>query len=133
MTLLKKRATCHPDRWNHAGGLCASCYNKSYRLTHPNTWPRRAAAARLLKAEVYKAYGGAKCACCGETLFEGLTMDHIKGDGAIHRRLLGMPKGGYHLYRWLKAHGYPEGFQVLCGTYNIAKRTSDHCPHRDAR
>jgi len=82
-----------------------------------------------LKRDVFEAYGGARCACCGETLLEGLTLDHINGDGAKKRRETG---SGYDLYRWLKNHGYPPGFQVLCGTCNSAKGTKDHCPHRDA-
>jgi hypothetical protein len=79
--------------------------------------------------EAFDAYGGAKCACCGETLFEGLTIDHINGDGKAHRKVAGAGTG---LYRWLKLHDFPPGFQVLCATCNLAKGTGDHCPHKDA-
>src|ERR1700675_2807489 len=43
---------------------------------------QRASAKRLLqrdKAACYKAYGGYICRCCGETIREFLTLDHIKG------------------------------------------------------
>jgi hypothetical protein len=85
-----------------------------------------------MRAEVFAAYGGPKCVCCGETLFEGLTIDHTNGDGSKHRKEIGT-KGGHSLYRWLKAHGYPPGFQVLCYTCNCAKGTKDHCPHQDRK
>src|SRR5881396_3810055 len=40
-----------------------------------------------LRAEGIGAYGG-KCACCGETTFEFLTIDHVRNDGKQHRRAL---------------------------------------------
>jgi hypothetical protein len=83
------------------------------------------------KMAALNAYGGAKCACCGETLFEGLTIDHLDGGGAKHRRQI--HGGGTGLYQWLKHKGYPPGFQVLCGTCNMAKGQRDHCPHQDRR
>jgi hypothetical protein len=85
-----------------------------------------------LKLSAMNAYGGAKCACCGETLVEGLTIDHVNGDGAKHRQENGMISSS-SIYLWLKKNGYPRGFQVLCGTCNLAKGTSDHCPHEDLR
>jgi len=88
-----------------------------------------ARAQTILKMAAFNAYGGQKCACCGETLFEGLSIDHIAGGGAAHRREL----QGCAIYRWLKKNNYPPGFQVLCGTCNMAKRTGDHCPHEDLR
>jgi hypothetical protein len=100
-----------------------------YAAEHPGArsgWSRE--RNRALKTEVLSAYGGAKCVCCGETLFEGLTIDHIGGDGSAHRKEIGNT-----LYPWLKKNNYPPGFQVLCGTCNMAKRTSDHCPHEDLR
>jgi len=36
----------------------------------------------------------------------------INGGGAKHRKSLGLP-GGNMFYRWLKRHGYPEGYQTL--------------------
>lgn len=87
--------------------------------------------ATRIKLEAFKAYGGAKCACCGETLIEGLGIDHVNGDGAVHRRE--RSGGGTALYYWLRRHKYPPGFQVLCATCNVAKGTSDHCPHQDQR
>jgi hypothetical protein len=31
----RKRATCHPDRWQAARGLCHPCYNRTWNKEHP--------------------------------------------------------------------------------------------------
>ena len=31
----RKRATCHPDQWQHSRGLCHSCYNRTWDKEHP--------------------------------------------------------------------------------------------------
>jgi hypothetical protein len=100
-------------------------YLFAYRAEH---WQQNKENGLALKIETFNAYGGAICACCRETLFEGLTIDHIGGGGAAHRKAVG--KGGASMYLWLKKQNYPPGFQVLCGTCNMAKGTGDHCPHR---
>lgn len=87
-------------------------------------------AARKLAA--LNAYGGPVCACCGETLLEGLTIDHINGDGARHRRETGVG-ANKTLYWWLEKNNYPPGFQVLCMTCNFAKRSRACCPHEETR
>lgn len=139
---------CHPDRRHKARGLCRACYDVAYYAGHGEE--RRAydvayyAAHReehlarqdtyrySVKLAAFNAYGGPKCVCCGETLIEGLTIDHINGDGAACRRETNHG-GGLALYSWLKKNNYPPGFQVLCGTCNWAKGTGDHCPHQDVR
>ena len=76
--------------------------------------------------EVFEAYGGYVCACCGETTREFLTIDHIHGGGSKHRKSL----PGGHLYTWLRANNFPSGFRVLCYNCNIARsRDCGVCPH----
>lgn len=74
-----------------------------------------------LKTEVMTHYsaGPPKCAMCVVSDIRILTIDHMSGGGASHRRSLGWKK----LNRWLKHEGYPEGFQVLCFNHNLGK----HC------
>lgn len=78
------------------------------------------------KREVLSHYcGGGEPRCkCGVTDLEVLTIDHINGDGAEHRRRLGKGAsfGGSRFYFWLKLNGYPEGFQVLCFNCQYRKR-----------
>lgn len=96
-----------------------------YRLTHKEN---TAGYKAKFKAMVMDAYGGPVCSCCGETLLAGLTIDHVAGDGAEHRKTM-----HEDMYRWLYKRGYPPGYQVLCMTCNLAKGKSDHCPHQDMR
>jgi len=74
--------------------------------------------------EVIGAYGG-KCACCGETRKEYLTIDHIDGNGRKHKREMGFQD----IYHWLRQNNYPEGFQVLCFNCNSGKGNYSVCPH----
>ena len=80
-----------------------------------------------LRAEVFAHYGG-KCECCGETHHEFLTMDHVGGGGAEHKR---RDKSAKHLYSWLKRHGFPAGFRVLCVNCNMSvHKNHGTCAHR---
>lgn len=88
------------------------------------------------KSEVFQAYGGVKCACCGEERMPFLTLDHIDGKGADHRReLFGNRRNGAGevMYRWLRKQGFPAGFQVLCWNCNWAKHSLGECPHQTER
>jgi hypothetical protein len=85
--------------------------------------------ARLRMAAI-QHYGG-KCACCGETEPDFLSIDHINNDGAEHRKKIG--RDGRALYYWLRDNDYPEGFQALCYNCNLAKGLYGICPHQERR
>lgn len=79
-------------------------------------------------AAVLAAYGGA-CACCGETTPAFLTIDHVDGGGAEHRREVGRD-----IYRWLVREGFPDGFRLLCWNCNCGReRNGGMCPHETQR
>ncbi len=87
-------------------------------------------AHRKLKKAVIEAYGG-KCACCGESHSEFLSIDHINGGGAKHRKSLGILGGGTNFYKWLKKEGFPQGeYQLLCHNCNQALGAYGYCPHK---
>lgn len=75
---------------------------------------------------VFSHYGRA-CACCGET--RNLTIDHVNGDGAEHRRkLYGDPnQGSSRFYIWLIKQGFPAGVQTLCDRCNKSKSNGERC------
>jgi len=79
--------------------------------------------------ETLEAYGGVRCACCGETEITMLTLDHVDQDGARHRRE-GQQRGSL-FYAELRAQKFPKGYRVLCWNCNHAVyRSPDHrCPH----
>lgn len=100
-----------------------------------NADPERAADSgrerRLrLRYEVLNRYSG-RCACCGISDPEFLTIDHIGGGGNEHRREIGS-KGGPHFYRWLKRQGFPDGYRVMCWNCNAAT-SYGICPHQRLR
>ena len=100
-----------------------------YKKLHPE-WNRMQAikSDQKIRLDILNYYSNNKlvCACCGEAIYEFLTIDHINGGGNKHRKEIGSSR---KLYRWLKIHGYPEGFRVLCMNCNFATRYRKPCPH----
>lgn len=81
-----------------------------------------------VRLEVMEHYGGARCACCGETRIQFLGFDHIEGGGTCHRKSLG--SAGRRIYYWLRSNGYPKGFRVLCHNCNMSLGFYGYCPHQ---
>ncbi len=81
------------------------------------------------------AYGG-KCACCGESQIEFLTIDRIDdADGRLAdaQEDVTMEKvtsrQGIEYYGWLRMKRYPEGYRVLCTNCRMARIIYGYCPH----
>jgi hypothetical protein len=84
----------------------------------------------ILKDEVFTAYGGWRCACCGETERSFLSIDHMQNNGSKMRRE-GVHGHSTQFYRWLKRSGFPSDFQVLCMNCQFGKRMNKGvCPHQ---
>jgi len=114
-------------------GLCRHCTRpKSKNTILCDTCKTNQKATRTrLKVEVFNAYGGCVCQCCGETTLEFLSIDHINGDGAKHRKSLSKTNNyGQAIYGWLKRNKYPKGFRVLCMNCNFALGKFGYCPHK---
>ena len=73
--------------------------------------------AIIIKTTILAHYGN-KCACCGETRWEFLVIDHINGGGKKHIREIGC-SGGTGFYRWLIKNHFPKGFRTLCDNCNM--------------
>lgn len=106
-----------------------------YYLKHPEYRHRQIEKNRrralLLKIEVFTHYSGGtpKCACCGETIIQFLSIDHLLSGGSAHRATI-KRSGGEQFYYWLKKNGYPGGYGVLCYNCNCAKGFFGGCPHQ---
>lgn len=61
--------------------------------------------------------GDIRCVHCGFDDIRALSIDHIDGGGASHRKMT-----GNDIYGWLKRNGYPDGYQVLCMNCQLIKR-----------
>lgn len=70
----------------------------------------------VVKVRVLSHYSPSlTCQRCGFSDLRALTIDHVNGQGNIHRRQLGLgSRGGHTFYAWLVRAGFPEGYQVLC-------------------
>ena len=112
---------------------CKDCARKravEYRKNNLQKVRSSNACSRAkLKMEVLSAYSGGvpRCSCCGESIYNFLTMDHVDGNGALHKKW-GRRLTGDNLYRWLRESGFPQGFQVLCFNCNCGRRLGV-CPH----
>ncbi len=111
---------------------CEYCleYRKSYGKSDEGKAARKR-VTKTLKLEAIEAYGGQVCRCCGETLVEFLTLDHVNGDGAEHRKSNPNAATGRNFYLWLKRKGYPQelNLRILCMNCNFSRGTHGYCPH----
>lgn len=121
----KRRRDERKARFGHSEGPNWREVNEKYRLNGIK-------AHRRLKAQIVEAYGG-KCECCGETIPELLTIDHINGNGASERRKRGRGLNeGWDFYAYLRRNGFPkDNYRLLCYNCNIgAYKNGGICPHQ---
>lgn len=119
---------------------------KKWREDNPEQFHKKQKESNIsVRCEALKYYSYTEipsCRCCGETNYDFLQIDHKNGDGADHRREIGMAQGvldaegrveqnvqvGNFPY-WLKKNNWPEGFQILCVNCNKNKGTQKYCIH----
>jgi hypothetical protein len=65
------------------------------------------------------------CACCSSG--EGLSIDHVNGNGKDHHESTGKRGFGTPFWRWLIEQGFPPGYQVLCKSCNSSKGRGKRC------
>ena len=112
-------------------------YGENYRERRKKWWKLKYAekskeqsrASRLrIKLEVFEAYGGCQCACCGEEHLRFLSIDHINGGGFQHRQEIN--QHGCSFYRWLRKKKFPPGYRVLCMNCQVSYSRDGYCPHQ---
>lgn len=85
---------------------------------------------RRKRTLILDLYGGG-CACCGETRYEFLCVDHINGGGNRHRELKGT---GHRMWKDIADEGYrPDKYRVLCHNCNMSMGAYGYCPHEKER
>lgn len=81
--------------------------------------------AKRLREEVIQHYGS-RCVCCGTRRIEFLLMRPAQGNELAHA----MKKIKTTLPWWLKKHGYPKGYRVLCYNCDMSIKLYGYCPHK---
>ncbi len=107
----------NPDKHKRYMKTSSDSHKEYKKVKNRERWQKK-------KTLVYDHYGK-KCACCGESHVEFLTIDHIHGGGLAHRREIGPSM----IYQWLIKNNFPDGFRVLCMNCNFALGRYSHCPH----
>jgi hypothetical protein len=75
------------------------------------------------KTTFLEMYGNA-CSCCGEAIYDFLTIEHKQGQEKLTRRT------GLVAYRDAVKEYRPDLYEVLCWNCNCAKGKLGYCPHR---
>src|SRR3989304_2826345 len=123
-----EKATFPLSRIRGSQYYCTKCetervvkYHQKYKDNY-NSYQRR--YYDECRKKILEYYGGnpPKCACCGETTYWFLTLDHINGDGHISRRkVTERNTAGIGYFRWIIRNNFPPGYQVLCCNCNYGK------------
>jgi hypothetical protein len=125
-------STCKSSKASDAFLQCQTCrektrlYMRRWRATnneHSTRYMRNWQRSR--RERVLEHYGG-HCACCGESEYEFLALDHIEGGGEKHRAEVGQ---GSRMIDWILKSGFPDGFRILCHNCNQAIGYYGECPH----
>lgn len=110
--------------------ICKRCYDYQLRERAKNRASERSARHRRKQREEALAHYGGRCACCDESRYEFLALDHMNGE----RRFGGNappPRavGRSNLAAWARKHEYPASLRVLCHNCNAARGYYGYCPH----
>lgn len=103
----------------------------SWSTERKQTYEAKRKQNRILRKKVViDGYGG-KCACCGESHIEFLTIDHPERNGYHDRKVNG--NWSSTLYRKLIKQGFPPTFRCLCFNCNWSMGIYGYCPHEKDR
>ena len=93
---------------------------KNREAAHKN---RHNSIAYKIRVEFLKMYGNV-CSCCGESIIEFLTLEHIEGQKGKKR------ESSINAYKKAISEYRPDLYETLCMNCNWAKRHKEICPHK---
>ena len=118
----------HPEWYANRKKYDRSRYNRdAYRMRKRSL--ERHHKLRRMTIEYY-SNNTMKCACCGESEYKFLTIDHINGGGIKHLKQF---KSRSAYIAWFVKNNFPPGFQVLCYNCNCSKGYYGICPHQEMK
>lgn len=102
-------------------------YSKKYNDNHKRErLDYKISYNKRMKEKVLQMYG-TSCKCCGESLKEFLTIDHIHSGG---RKQLKTFKNSVNKLRLIMLKNYnPKEYQILCMNCNFSNGKYGYCPH----
>lgn len=114
-------AQCFPKHKLMTAGLLNIC-KECDREQH---YRQSSARKRKHREQVFRHYcqGTPRCGKCGESTPEFLTIDHVHGNGAKHRK----EEKINCICRWLVKENLPDGFRVACFNCNMARGFYSQC------
>jgi hypothetical protein len=109
--------------------VCLRCYRSIRWHKYSNQKYNSAICTMKARTKVIRHYSNntMRCACCGESEYLFLTLEHINGGGNKHRLRVG------NVWRWLVRNGFPDGYKILCFNCNCALAFFGYCPHQLSR
>ena len=137
---------CHEQHLNYqrknklkliAAGLCRCCGTRpksdrspSCEICLKENAVRNSAVYAKIRKSCIKNYGG-QCQCCHTPVEVYLQLDHVKNDGAAHRKRLSKSGRGSSLYTWAYRNNFPDVLQLLCANCHQAKTSRGGCSVSD--
>jgi len=107
----KEKIAARVTKYRHDNPEKVKEWARKLRLKNLDKYRAKSIATHAaLKIDVFSHYApDLKCVKCGFSDLRALSIDHIYGNGAKHRKQIGSV-----IYRWLKKNNYPPGYRVLC-------------------
>ena len=98
-----------------------------WRIEHSERTNDQRRSKHTERKELIVAEYGGKCACCGESDFRFLTIDHVGNNGSEERK---QGIRASRLYYKIIREQFPATYQILCYNCNCAKGVYGICPHQ---
>lgn len=93
------------------------CHNHNIKKERVRNRGTSSGSAWFTKAKVEALdHYGKTCACCGETDFDMLQLDHIEGGGRKHKKEFNISS----VPAWARKNGFPSIFRTLCANCNFS-------------
>ncbi len=109
-------------------------YNSKNRVRLTDYFRQRRQRQKMSILKHYSKTKEPSCECCGESHLEFLTVDHIAGNGSLHRKSLGGSRSGSAgIYMYIIKKGFPSGYKILCFNCNCALGFLGYCPHGNVK
>ena len=104
--------------------------HRNWYKNNPEKWSNYQKMYRKSRKQIVFDHYGWECKCCGETIPQFLTIDHINNDGYKDKRINKTTSGDV-VYRNIIKNNFPDTFQVLCFNCNCGKNVNKGiCPHK---